>query len=343
MWQRPRSQRLIFVIAAFVGLVGQASALHASQENPAVTPADPRQLEEERRSDMRLFEAETYLEEKNPAAAIPILEEILADNPGRIDVWKVLAGAYQMWVAGSPDAPDELVGAAVAAYRTVLDREPGDRLALEGLRMLSSRYATPVEETLKSRTALESWKAGEADFQRQASRPENEERDYETVINAYRFAIREEPRHPRMYIRLAQALELSGIHTAEVRGLYTTALRMDPANITALNALAAIEMNTGRVDEAGRLLKIAFELIEQEAPGYEAAEATITRERLGKVLDELAERNPTPGMHYYLGRLHLVEGNHGEAVKALKRPPISTRPASRTASTWRSPVSSMVT
>lgn len=320
LWHPRGAHRLLPGLAVIFGLVGSPGHPGANARVAGgwvETIADPGQVEQDRLSDQRLFEAETYLQEGNPVAAIPILEEILADNPSRVDVWKVLARAYQIWVAATPDAPDELVNAAVAAYRTVLEREPGDRMALEGLRVLSARYAAPVEETLKSGSALESWKTAEDEFRRQMERPA-EERDFETAIASYRAAVREEPRHPHMYVRLAEAMEESGIHTVEVRGLYSTALRMDPANVTALNALALMEITAGRLEEAEKLLRIAFELNDQEAPETDRPEARVTRERLGRVIDELGERLPTPERHFYLGRIHLAEEDYAEAVKALK-------------------------
>jgi tetratricopeptide (TPR) repeat protein len=298
-------------------LVTAASPAFCQTLPAADAATDSVQAALDQQVDFLLFEAETYIGEKDYGAAVPVLERVLALSPRRVDIWERLARAYQFWVASLPDPPEDVIDRAVQIYRSILDYEPGNRYALEGLRELGGRYAGPVLVSLRDVKAQNAWKDAEAEETRQLRRPEKD-RDYTKAVTLYREALRIEPRHPGMFVKLAGLLVRTDPTSEEARKLYTEALRINPADLEALNALSGLEMAAGRYDKAEALLEVALELLEMDPPGTIRPEAAVARRQFGEVLDRLSEKDPTPRRHYYLGRLHLAEGNYSEAVKAIR-------------------------
>lgn len=109
-------------------------------DTSAESPPDSVETLPDWHGDILLFEAETYLREKNWPEAIRILRGVTAENPARVDAWEALAGACRMALVAAPEPADTLVVEALGAYQAILEQQPRNRQALEGMRALASRF-----------------------------------------------------------------------------------------------------------------------------------------------------------------------------------------------------------
>ncbi len=266
----------------------------------AATAQEPESVADDR-ADILLFEAETYLQEGRYRDAIPVLERLLVENPDRVDARESLVLAYRIWLTTVTDPPPELVRKAIAIYGEMLDLEPRNGPALDGVRMLSDRFNGPALTLLKGRQARASWDTATRAF---------DEQRFADAVTALRAVIAAEPDVPQVHRKLAEALRRSGASDDEVRMSYARTLNLNSGDVAALSAIAEMDAEMGLVERAEKTLRKAFELDESYGP---------TRVLLGRMEDSLAVSHPHPERFFYLGRLRLADKDYGGAVEYLKQ------------------------
>ncbi len=224
----------------------------------------------------QLRAANSAVRERRFADALPILRQVLADDPRNAFAQLVLGSAYM----GMGN-----YRAAVAQYRTYLGLVPTSSYAHQWMAICYLRLGDRDNASREADAAL----AIDPHFSDArilkggilAARG-----DYQGAIAELRAAIESDRAKPAIRLDLAKVLAEAG-RQAEAQAEYEAALQIDATYAPALSGLGALLARQGRLDEAAAALQRALEL----QPGAEEVRYNLANvlERQGRTAEAAAE------------------------------------------------------
>ena len=296
-----RYSQLAFIIAFLVLGTVHAPAVRAQGETTI-----PLQIEGEPAApdsdaiDLLIFDGEIYLEQGNYLRAAAIFTKVTSYAPDRSYAHLLLGRALTSALVNNQI--QDVQGAAseaVRQYRWVLNHDPGNREAHEGMAILSKSYFQGMEVPLTTDRGRKSWLAGQRSLAKG---------DFEAAAKAFRAAAEVEPTVPDVQRALGDALRRAG-KPDQARSAFENALAIAPEDAASHGGLGQTLEAEGDTAAALVHYRRAFTLNNRYRPAYEGIARILgARERSLLSTDELALR----------GRAELAAGSYEAAFKDLE-------------------------
>jgi arylsulfatase A-like enzyme/Flp pilus assembly protein TadD len=219
----------------------------------------------------RLRRANTAVRDRHFAEALPVVRQVLADDP---------KNAFARVVMGSAHMGMEQYPEAIQWFRKYLELVPTSAYAHHWLAVCYLKMGDQGNALREAAAALAiDPRFTDARIIRGgilATRG-----DYPGAIAELRNAVETDPAKPMLRLDLAKVLGEAG-KTAEAEAEYRALLGLKPDDPTALIGLGVLQAKTGATDEAAKSLRRALELDPQQAGA---------RYDLGQVLEKQGRRD----------------------------------------------------
>ena len=194
-----------------------------------------------------LVQAENAIEKNDYASAEPLLNKVVAANPGNYQAWFDLGYVYN--ALGNAQE-------SIAAYRKSVAAKPDVFESNLNLGLMLAKTGQPeAEQFLRAAISLKPTAKIEEGHARawlslahvlESGKPDE-------AIEAYKQAAALEPKNPEPRLSAGLLLEREN-HFADAEEQYKAALAIDPASSEALTGLANIYMRGQRFADAGEVL-----------------------------------------------------------------------------------------
>jgi tetratricopeptide (TPR) repeat protein len=267
---------------ATLGYVGAGA--EPGKTEPSRVPVDPK--------DMiavfnRLRRANSAVRDRRFSEALPILDQVLKDDP---------RNAFARLVLGSAHMGMGQYGQASEWFRKYLELVPTSAYAHQWIAICRLRRGDR-DEALREAAAALAIDPRFSDARVLRGGVLAARGDYQGAIHELRQAVETDPAKPVLRLDLAKVLVEAG-RLDEARAEYQAALRMQPDYAPALVGLGALLAGQGDLESAERLLRRALEL----DPAQAEARFDLARvlERRGRATEaagqyrQLAESDATP-------------------------------------------------
>ncbi len=228
---------------AALGYVGAGA--QAAPTAPGQTPSDPKDVIAVFN---RLRRANTAVRERRFGEALPILREVLADDP-RNAFARVVMGSAHMGMDQYPEA--------IRWFRRYLELVPTSSYAHHWLSVCYLKMGDRENALREAAAALAiDPRFSDARILRGgilASRG-----DHKAAIAELRTAVETDPAKPMLRLDLAKVLAEAG-QSAEAEAEYAALLKLQPDDAAALIGWGVLQAKAGALDEAARSLRRALE------------------------------------------------------------------------------------
>jgi tetratricopeptide (TPR) repeat protein len=218
----------------------------------------------------RLRRANSAVRDRRFAEALPILEQVLRDDPRNAFAQLVLGSAYMGMEQYRP---------AIAQYRKYLDLVPTSAYAHMWMAICLVRLGDQ-DGTLRETAAALAIDPNFSDARILRAGVLASRGRYEEAIADLRTAVESDPAKPMVRLDLAKVLAEAG-RPGEARDEYAAILRIQPEYAAALNGLGALEAGSGRLDEAVDLFRRSLAAEPRQADA---------RFNLGRALEQQGRR-----------------------------------------------------
>jgi arylsulfatase A-like enzyme/Flp pilus assembly protein TadD len=246
---------------AALGYVG------AGAESAPVAPGQPRADPKDVIAVFnRLRRANTAVRDRRFAEALPVVRQVLADDP-RNAFARVVMGSAHMGMEQYPEA--------IQWFRKYLELVPTSAYAHHWLAVCYLKMGDR-DNALREAAAALAIDPRFTDARIIRGGVLATRGDYAGAIEELRTAVTTDPAKPMLRLDLAKVLGEAG-HTAEAEAEYRALLGLKPDDPTALIGLGVLQAKTGATEEAARSLRRALEV----DPGQDGA-----RYDLGQVLEK---------------------------------------------------------
>jgi arylsulfatase A-like enzyme/Tfp pilus assembly protein PilF len=265
---------------AALGYVGVGAATDAAPQNAAERdPKDVIGLFN------RLRRANSAVRDRRFADALPILHEVLAEDP---------RNAFAQLVLGSAYMGMEEYRTAIEQYRKYLAIVPTSSYAHQWIAICYVRLGDQENALREAAAALTlDPKSADAHVLRGgilASRGR-----YDDALSELRAAVDTDPTKPMVRLDLARVLDEAG-RRDEARTEYRTILSQQSDYTPALTGLGALEARSGRLDEALELLRRSVEIDpSQDTTRFDLARTLEQQGRRREAADEYRRLAKEPG------------------------------------------------
>ena len=219
----------------------------------------------------RLRRANTAVRDRRFAEALPVVRQVLADDP---------RNAFARVVMGSAHMGMEQYPQAIQWFRKYLELVPTSAYAHHWLAVCYLKMGDR-ENALREAAAALAIDPRFTDARIIRGGVLATRGDYDDAIAELRTAVTTDPAKPMLRLDLAKVLGEAG-HTAEAEAEYRTLLGLKPDDPTALIGLGVLQAKTGDNDAAARSLRRALEV----DAGQDGA-----RYDLGQVLEKQGRRD----------------------------------------------------
>jgi arylsulfatase A-like enzyme/Flp pilus assembly protein TadD len=214
----------------------------------------------------RLRRANTAVRDRRFAEALPVVRQVLQDDPKNAFARVVMGSAYM----GMDQYPE-----AIRWFRKYLELVPTSAYAHHWLAVCYLKMGDR-DNALREAAAALAIDPRFTDARIIRGGVLAARGDYDGAIAELRTAVTTDPAKPMLRLDLAKVLGEAG-HTAEAEGEYRALLGLKPDDPTALIGLGVLQAKTGATEEAARSLRRALEL----NPAQDGA-----RYDLGQVLEK---------------------------------------------------------
>lgn len=229
-----------------------------------------------------LTQAETAIEKKDYAAAEPLLQKVVASNPGNYQAWFDLGFVYSN-LGRNPDS--------IAAYRKSVAAKPDVFESNLNLGLMLAKQGDPdAESFLRAATTLKptaNLDEGQARAWLSLAHVIEKQKPDEAIA-AYQHAAALTPKDPEAHLSAGRLLEGQG-RFADAETEYRQALAIDGSSTDAFTGLANIYMRGQRFADAADVLRRLLALHPDDASA-----------------------------HMQLGRVLVAEGKSSEALTELQ-------------------------
>ena len=208
-----------------------------------------------------LVQAENAIEKNDYASAEPLLNKVVAANPGNYQAWFDLGYVYN--ALGNAQE-------SIAAYRKSVAAKPDVFESNLNLGLMLAKTGQPeAEQFLRAAISLKPTAKIEEGHARawlslahvlESGKPDE-------AIEAYKQAAALEPKNPEPRLSAGLLLEREN-HFADAEEQYKAALAIDPASSEALTGLANIYMRGQRFADAGEVLHKLVSLHPDDAAAH---------------------------------------------------------------------------
>jgi tetratricopeptide (TPR) repeat protein len=296
-----RHRLLCFIIALIV-----LGPLHAAAARAQGGTTIPIQIEGESAApdsdaiDLMIFDGEVYLEQGDYLRAVALFTKVTTYAPDRAYGHLLLGRALTTALVNNKVQDVQgAVAEAVRQYRWVLNRDPGNREAHEGLAILSKSFYQGMDVPLTTDRGRKSWAAG----QRALAKG-----NFEAAAKAFQDAARAEPKVLDVQRALGEALRRAGKNDDAVSA-FERALVIAPGDVASHGGLGQALEAEGDTAAALVHYRRAFTLDDHYRPAVEGIVRILgARERSLLSTDELALR----------GRAELAAGSYDAAFRDLE-------------------------
>ena len=251
---------------AALGYVG------AGAESAPVAPGQPRADPKDVIAVFnRLRRANTAVRDRRFAEALPVVRQVLADDPKNAFARVVMGSAHM----GMDEYPE-----AIHWFRKYLELVPSSAYAHHWLAVCYLKMGDR-DNALREAAAALAIDPRFTDARIIRGGVLAARGDYDGAIAELRTAVTTDPAKPMLRLDLAKVLGEAG-HTAEAEAEYRALLGLKPDDPTALIGLGVLQAKTGATEDAARSLRRALEL----DPAQDGA-----RYDLGQVLEKQGRRD----------------------------------------------------
>jgi len=298
----PMRMRHLLLIAALAALVPVRPPAARAQESTSI----PLQIQSESAApdsaeiDLMIFDGEVYLEQGDYLRAAALFTKVTTLDPDRVYAHLLLGRALTTALVNN--RIQDQAGAAseaVRQYRWVLNREPGNQEAREGLGILSKSFFKGMDVPLTTDRGRKSWEAGQRALAKN---------DFEAAAKAFGDAARAEPKVLEVQRALGDALRRAGKNDGAISA-FERALAIAPEDVASHGGLGRTLEAEGDTAAALVHYRRAFTLNDAYRRAYEGIVRILgARDRSLLSADEMALR----------GRAELAAGSYESAYKDLE-------------------------